>query len=241
MESEEQQPRGKGPAAALERSMAGMRTGAKVFLILVLSLLPLALIALFTTLQNTRAADEKARQQLHAVVEESSGLLANVLANHVAELHEGLAALEKNRADAPACTRVAGAFAALSDSGTRFAITDARGILLCGQNFTVSGTTVLQPGQVAAGLAGTGLTLRIGGRTGAGATAFYPVAALAALGRPNGFVPDYAAALVKGGGERLVLRALPSDGPLARRETQTADLGIDSLNLQMQMPSAPIT
>lgn len=241
MDSEEQQPRGPGPAAALGQRFGGMRTGAKVFLILVVSLLPLALIALFTTLQNTRAADEKARQQLHAVVEESSGLLANVLANHVAELREGLAALEKNRADAPACTRVAGAFAALADGGTRFAITDGRGILLCGQSFTVSGTAVLQPGQVAAGLAGNGLTLRIGGGTGAGATAFYPVAALAALGRPNGFVPEYGAALIKDDGQRLVLRALPSDGPLARRETQTADLGIDSLNLQMQMPSAPIT
>jgi two-component sensor histidine kinase len=240
MESEEQQPRGPGPAAALGW-MHRMRTGAKVFSILVLSLLPLALIALATTLSNTRTDDEKARQQLRAVVKESSGLLANVLANHVTELREGLGALEKNRADAPACTRVAGAFASLSTGGTRFAITDARGALLCGQVFTVSGAAVLQPGQVEAGLTDKGLTLRIGGGTGAGATAFYPVAALAALGRPNGVVPDYGAALVKDGGQRLVLRALPGDGPLARRETQTADLGVDSLNLQMQLPSAPIT
>jgi len=137
MEIDEQPPPGRSPAAALTRRLARLRTGAKVFLILVLSLLPLALIALFTTLQNTRAADEKARQQLHAVVEESSGLLANVLANHVAELREGLAGLEKNRADAAACTRVAGAFGALSESGTRFAITDARGSLLCGRRHSI--------------------------------------------------------------------------------------------------------
>lgn len=241
METEQQQPRGRVRAAALALRLGGMRTGAKVFTILTLSLAPLAAIALATTLSNTRSADEKARQQLHAVVEESSGLLANVLANHVAELREGMAALEKNRADAPACTRVAGAFASLSDGGTRFAITDARGVLLCGQAFTVSGVTVLQPGQIATGLTDKGLTLRIGGRSGGGATAFYPVTALAALGRPNGFVPEYSATLTKSDGERLVLRALANDGPLARRETQTADLGIDSLNLQMQMPSAPIT
>jgi two-component sensor histidine kinase len=239
MDSDQQQPPGASPAV-LEGWLGRMRTGAKVFSILMLSLLPLALIALFTTFSNTRAADEKARQQLHAVVEESSGLLANVLANHVAELREALSALEKNRADAPSCTRVAGAFAALADSGTRFAITDARGVLLCGQHFTVSGAAVLQPGQVQAGLIGSGLTLRIGGTAGASATAFYPVGALAALGRPSGFVPEYGSALVKDNGGRLVLRALASEGPLARRETQTADLGVDSLNLQMQMPSAPI-
>ncbi|MES2441819.1 MAG: histidine kinase dimerization/phosphoacceptor domain -containing protein [Pseudomonadota bacterium] len=240
MEKDDQQPRGPGPAAALARRLSGMRTGAKVFFILVLSLLPLALIALFTTLQTTRAADNEARARLHAAVEESSGVLANVLANHVAELREGLAALEKDRADAPSCTRVAGAFAALADSGTRFAITDARGTLLCGQRFTVTGAAVLQPGQVEPGLAGSGLTLRIGGSAGGTAAAFYPIDALAALGRPSGFVPDYGSALIKDGGGRLVLRAL-AGGPLDRRETQDAELGVDSLKLQMQMPAAPIT
>jgi len=47
--------------------------------------------------------------------------------------------------------------------------------------------------------------------------------------------------VIKDGGDQLVLRALPNGGPLARRETQTADLGVDSLKLQMQIPSAPIT
>src|SRR5258707_818575 len=114
METEEQQPRGNRPAAMLERSMAGMRTGAKVFLILVLRLPPLALTALSPPLKNPRAADEKARQQPQAVVEESWGLPANVPANNVAERRGGLAALEKTRPDAPACTRVAGAFAQLA-------------------------------------------------------------------------------------------------------------------------------
>src|SRR5690606_34137382 len=113
----------------------------------------------------------------------SSGVLANVLANHVEELREGLASLEINAGDAPSCTRVAGAFASLADGGTRFAIANRRGDLLCGQGLGGAVASVLQPGQVEAKLAPEGLTLRVAGQTGATAMAFYPVAALAALGR----------------------------------------------------------
>ena len=238
MEEEDQTPRGTGPAALLTRiegALSRMPTGAKVFSILVLALSPLALIALFTTMQNTRSADEEARKRLRSAVEESSGVLANIFANHVVELREGLSALERDHGDAPSCTRVAGAFAALIDQGTRFAITDERGELLCGQRLTVTGAALLSPGQVRANLIDEGLVLRIGGQAGATATAFYPVTSLAALGRPNGFVPEYGAALSKDGGERLVLR------PLSRRETMDADLGVDGVKLSMAMLGAPIT
>jgi two-component sensor histidine kinase len=244
MEDDEQEPRGKGPAGLLARIEAGMGrmpTGAKVFSILVLALSPLALIALFTTLRNTRAADEDARQRLRSAVEESSGVLANVLANNVVELREGLAALERDHGDAPSCTRVAGAFASLIDGGTRFAITDDRGDLLCGQRVTVSGAAVLGRGEVRTELIEQGLVLRIGGQKGATATAFYPVEALATLGRPNGFVPEYGAVLTKGRGQSLVLRSIASEGPLARRETMDANLGVDGLKLSMSMLGTPIT
>ncbi len=236
MEEDDPPPRPRGLAAALAR----LPTGAKVFLILVGALLPLALIALFTTLQTTRAADKEARQRLHAAVEQSSSVLANVLANHVSELREGLAAIEKQPNDAPACTRLAGAYAALTQGGTRFAILDRRGHLLCGQQFSIDKAVVLHPGQIDSLLLANGLALRIGGETGASATAFYPVGALATLGRPSGFVPDYGAALIKGD-NRLQLRALDGEGPLDRRETMHAPLGVDSIELQMSMPGAPIT
>ncbi|MEI9852058.1 MAG: hypothetical protein WDN24_15800 [Sphingomonas sp.] len=128
---------------------AWLPTGAKVFLILVWALLPLALIALFTTLQTTRTADAEARARLRTAATESSGVLASMLANHIVELREGVAALESDRADAPGCTRVAGAFAALADTGTRFAITDRGGELLCGQRFSIAGASMLAPNQVA--------------------------------------------------------------------------------------------
>ncbi|MDF7775750.1 histidine kinase dimerization/phosphoacceptor domain -containing protein [Sphingomonas sp. AOB5] len=235
MEKLDLPPLGQGPAAAFAR----MPTGAKVFLILVGALLPLALIALFTTLQTTRSADEEARARLNAVVKESSGVLANVLANHVGELREGLAALERDRGDAPSCTRLAGAFASLSEGGTRFAITDGRGAVLCGQRLAITGVAVLKPGEVDAALVDKGLALRVGGQSGASATAYYPVAALATLGRPSGFVPEYGSALVKADGGSLTLRTL-GDGPLTRRETMRAQLGVDDLILQMSMPGAPI-
>lgn len=243
MKDDDLEPRAKGLAALrvrIEAALKRMPTGAKVFSILVLALSPLALIALFTTLQNTRAADEEARNRLRSAVEESSGVLANMFANHVAELREGLAALERDHGDAPSCTRVAGAFAALTEQGTRFAITDDRGALLCGQRLTVTGAAVLNPGEVQATLIEDGLVLRIGGSTGATATSFYPVSSLAALGRPNGFVPEYGASLATGT-QRLMLRTLANEGPLSRRETMDADLGVAGLRLMMSMLGAPIT
>ena len=241
MESDDHEPRANGLAARLASMMARMPTGAKVFAILGIALLPLALIALFIALQNTRTADEEARRRLRSAVEESSGVLANVLANNVVELREGLSALEADHGDAPSCTRIAGAFASLIDGGTRFAITDERGDLLCGQRVTVSGATAMGRDQVRAELIAQGLVLRISGRRGATATAYYPVDALATLGRPNGFVPEYGAVLTTGRGRNLELRAIASEGPLQRRETMDADLGVDGLKLSMSMLGTPIT
>lgn len=241
MESDDQEPRADGLAAKLSSMLARMPTGAKVFAILVLALLPLALIALFTTLQNTRAADEEARGRLRSAVEESSGVLANILTNNAEELREGLAALEADHGDAPSCTRVAGAFASLVEGGTRFAITDDRGDLLCGQRIKVSGAALLERDQVRAELIPQGLVLRITGRKGSTATAFYPVETLATLGRPNGFVPEYGAMLTSERGQTLELRAIAGGGALARREMMDADLGVDGLKLVMSMLGTPIT
>ncbi len=234
MDSPEQEPRARTPAAALAR----MPTGAKLFLILLGSLLPLALIALFITLQTTRHADREARERLRIAAEESSGVIANVLANHVGQLNQTLAALEANPEDAPACTRLAGTFAA--SPGARFAVADQRGRLLCGQRFAIAGGEVLTPNQVSATLLDHGMTLRIAGSSGNSATAYYPASALAVLARPSGFVPEYGAALVEGG-SRLVLRQLAGGGPLDRRETTRSALHVDDVELEMTVPATPIT
>lgn len=234
MEISEQEPRARGPAAALAR----MPTGARVFLYLIAFLLPLALIALFTALQSARHSDNEARTRLHAAASESSGVVRGVLVNHVGQLAQALDALEVNPHDAPACTRLAGTFA--TAAGARFAIADASGRILCGQSFTVPGATILQPRQVRVGIVDEGMTLRIGGMRGGIASAFYPTETLSALAQPSGFVPEYGAALIRQG-DRLELRALKGLGPLDRRETIRDDLNIDGLRLEMSMPATPIT
>jgi two-component sensor histidine kinase len=229
MDSTDLEPRARGPAAALAR----MPTGAKVFLILVGALLPLALIALFTTIRTTQTADTEARARLHAIVDESSGIVENALSNQVSQMSRTLAALEQDPQDAPSCTQLAGSFAA--QGNVRFAIADQRGRIVCGQRFSLPAAPAVR-----ASFLDDGLAIRIGGALGMSATAWYPVSALSALARPSGFVPDYGASLVRDG-ERLVLRHLDASGPLGRRETARSDLSLDNLALQMSVPGAPIT
>ncbi len=237
MATSDQKPRDTGPAAM----MARMPTGAKLFLILSCALLPLALIALFTTLRTTRLADVEAQARLNAAAQESATVLETFLANHVQGLRQALGALERDPADAPACTRLQGNFAGIAASGAQFAITDRNGRILCGTQFSVAGADILEPGDVRAGIVpGSGLTLRTAGAAGGTATAFYPTRSLAALARPSGFVPDYGAALVKPDGERLQLRALDNT-TLETRGAVRSNLGIDGLFLEMKMPGAPIT
>jgi two-component system, sensor histidine kinase PdtaS len=245
MATDPQEPGKTGPVEALRvrlaDALAGLPTGAKVFLILVGALLPLALIALFTTLQTSREADRDARARLHAAAEESSGVLASALANHVPELRDAVYALEQDAGDAASCTRMLGAYGALNQAGVRVALLGRRGELLCGQRFTVAGQPrTLGAGQIDARLADNGLVLQIGGARGGIAMAFYPTAALATLVRPSGFVPEYGATMIKGD-SRLVLRTLPGEGPLDRHEELRTDVGVDGLALEMTMPGAPIT
>lgn len=231
-----QQPLSHGVAAALAR----MHTGARLFLYLIVFLSPLALIALFTTIQSTRTATTEARERLQALTEESAGTVQSVLANHIAQLTEGLNALEANPRDVTACTRMAGTFGGQGPDAARFAVRNGAGKILCGQAFAVSDVAVLQPAQLRANLVADGLSLRLGGDDGASATVFYPVAALNMLARPNGFVPEYGLDLLKGD-DRLQLRNLPSAGALDRREKVLAELDVDSLILEMSIPGAPIT
>ncbi|MDT8757338.1 histidine kinase [Sphingomonas psychrotolerans] len=234
MNSPDLESRARGPAAALAR----MPTGAKVFLILVGALLPLALIALFTTIQTTRTADTEARARLNAIADESSGVVENALTNEAGQMAETLAALERNPRDADSCVRLANSFA--THGSVRFAIADAQGRVLCGQRFILPPVTKVRSGETRASLLADGLVVRIGGNAGLTATSWYPVSVLSALARPGGFVPDYSAALVRKG-ERLALRDLNAAGPLGRRETARSDLSLDGLALEMVVPGPPIT
>ncbi|RYD63907.1 MAG: HAMP domain-containing protein, partial [Sphingomonadales bacterium] len=215
-----------------------MQTGAKLFLILVGALLPLALIALFITIQTTRTANDQSRERLRAMAEESSGTVYTVLSSHIAQLGQGLAALEANPADSLACNRMAGTFG--SQGSARFAIIDGAGKVLCGERFTVAGAAVLSPSQLRAKIVDKGVSIRIGGHEGASAVAYYPADLLNTIARPNGFVPEYGLDLIAGD-DRLRLRDLAGTGPLDRRETVRTDLDLDGLAIEMSVPGTPIT
>src|SRR3546814_11845338 len=55
---------------AVASRLAGLPTGAKLFLILSAALLPLAIIAVVATLQTNRTADEEVRAQLRVAAAE---------------------------------------------------------------------------------------------------------------------------------------------------------------------------
>lgn len=219
--------------------LAHLPTGAKVFVILVGALLPLALIALATTMKTSGDANREAERRLQATAEESSGVLTATLKGHIPELRDALKALESDAGDAAACTRLLGAYAALDPMGVRVAIIGPRGDLRCGKAFAIAGAQVLAPNQIDTSLTESGLVIQIAGEEGGTANAFYPTLALAALVRPSGFVPDYGAALTRRG-SRLVLRTLPGEGPLSRRDETSARLGVGGLSLEMAMPGAQL-
>ncbi len=221
-----------------------MPTGTKLFLILSAALLPLAIIAMYATLQTTRIADQEMRARLRVAASEASRALAIELIGDMTALRVTLNALEGDPADSPSCARVQGVFAQQAAAGARFEIEDASGNRLCGTDIRLPASRpTAENGRVAATiLPDNGLLLTIAGdRRRSRATAFFPVAMLRDLAEPSGFVPAYGAELHRDGEQRLFLQTLdPTDGP-DRRDTLALGLGIDDLTLSMSIRSAPIT
>lgn len=222
------------PIAAIAR----MPTGAKVFLILSAGLLPLALIAFFASLQTTRIADQEVRGQLRVAIAESVRALRSELAWEMRELRGALPAT----IGAPAnCGRLAGVFEPQAMNGVRYALLDANRRLLCGTPVPPASPQPPAPGTAQFHLLPeSGMQIEITGPTGHIARAFFPTDFLAASAEPSAMTRDYGIVLTDNG-QALALRRLASTGPLERRESQQADLGVQGLALEMTVASAPIT
>lgn len=230
--------------ASAPASMIRWPTGAKLFVILSIALLPLAVIAVFATLRITQIADMEARAALRVAAAESSRALAIELVGDMTALRAAVDSLETDPQDAPSCARVQGVFARQIANGTRFAVFNARGRLLCGSQF--------QGGRRIAGMArdeavsarivaNEGLLLGVVGRSrDVTAAAFFPADFLAELSRPSGFTPAYSATLEREG-ETLPLETLPRESAFERREASISDLGVGELKLAMEVRTAPIT
>lgn len=233
------------PALAAGRAdfIARWPTGAKLFLILSIALLPLALIAIFATLRVTQIADTELRSHLRVAAAEASRAIAIELVGDMTALRVAVDALNADRGDAPSCARAKGVFARQSAAGTSFVILDRRGRPICGEPFEGAAAFARQsPSAVVSAriVERRGLMLRIAGRSnGVTAAAYFPAPFLAQISRPSGFAPDFGSTVTLGD-ERLELDQLRRESALERRESVRNELGIAGLILDMQVRSAPI-
>jgi two-component sensor histidine kinase len=232
-----------GDVAATPSSIERWPTGAKVFLILSVALLPLAVIAIFATLQTTRTFNDEARARLRLAAAESSRSLAIELGGDMTALRATAAALGRDRADAASCARVQGVFAQQFAAGARMTVLDRAGRPLCGTPFPEARRPLrMAPGSDVGTrvVEAQGILLAVeDGATGTRGVAMFPTEFLSRLSRPSGLNVAYAAALVDG--ERLVLSTIEPGRALERRESIRTPLGIGGLVLEMQIPSTPIS
>ncbi|MEG3179475.1 sensor histidine kinase [Sphingomonas sp. LT1P40] len=222
------------PLAAVAR----MPTGAKVFLIISAAMLPLALIAFFASIQTTRIADQEVRGRLRVAIAEAARALRSELAYELRELRGALPAVA---GAVPNCGRLAGVFEPQAANGIRYAMMDPDGRLLCGVPIPPASGERVAGGAIDLRLiADTGAQIEVAGATGHIARAFFPTAFLAASAEPSAMARDYGITL-SGPEQSLVLRSLTATGALDRREEQQVDLGVQGLQLEMAVASAPIT
>jgi len=219
---------------------AGLGTGAKAFLILSAALLPLALIAMFAALQSGRTGENSARAQLRVAAAESSRRLAIEMAGDTNAMRSTLAILARDPVNAPSCARLSGVFAPQYAAGTRFAVYDARGTLVCGTAIDTAGLNVPRGSMQAAIVRNRGLLIGIGGVRRENAFVLFPAAFLEEISRPTGFTTDHGARLTLDG-QSLTLRQLDAGGPLDRRQRVTTPIGVDDLALEVTVPSSPFT
>jgi two-component sensor histidine kinase len=233
-------PTAASPPAETEGLFGRLPTGAKLFLILSVALMPLALIAVFAAMQTTRMADLENRAKLRVATAEAARTLGIEIAGDMGALRTALLALESDPADAPSCARTRGVFARGAASGVKFAVVDGSRTVRCGVPLPNRQVIPTGSGIGVEIVRGQGLLLSVAGRAPqARGIAFFPSAFLAEIARPSGLSDDYAATLELNGDE-LVLRA-PGDGPFKRRDRSEESTGVGGLTLAMAIPSTPIT
>ena len=230
------------PTEPRRRSLLGrLPTGAKLFIILSGALLPLALIAIFATLQTTRLADAEARARLRIAATESARALSIELTGDMTALRVATMALATDTADAPSCARAQGVFAQQVYAGARFEISDRFGHLLCGERLPPSNRQVTSAPIVAAIVPHQGVVLSIAAPArGLSASAFFPQSFLTRIGQPTSRATTFSSALIL---DDAMLELEPEEpGALLRRmDSMRTELGIGGLALRTGVRSAPIT
>jgi two-component system, sensor histidine kinase PdtaS len=223
--------------------LARLPTGAKLFLLLSVGLLPLALIAITATLQTTRAADADKLARLQVVSSESAHVIAAELVADMTALNAAAHALARAPDDAASCALAQLVFDQRPAGRARFAIADRSGRVLCGAALPAVAPVARGPRDAIETtiVPGQGLLLALPlSRTGFTAHAFFPSAMLARLARPVSQSITFSRSLTAGDAS-LALDPLPNSGPLDRLERVRTALGIDGLVLNTTVRRAPVT
>jgi two-component sensor histidine kinase len=230
------------PHRRIAPAIGRLTTGAKLFLIISAALLPLALIAVFATLQTTRLADAEARARLRVTADESARAIAIELVGDMTALRVAVNALGTDPSDAPSCARAQGVFAQQSSAGTRFIIADRAGRALCGMPLPNPVALRGSDMPVAAAIVpGRGLLLAISGPNGSTtARAFFPREFLEEVGRPSTRASAFSSAIVLDE-DTLDLETIADERPLDRMETMRTEIGVAGLALRTSIRSAPVT
>ena len=235
---------GERAAGTMGARLARLPTGAKIFIILGVALLPFAVIAFFATLSTTRQAGQEAASQLRVAAQESSRNLSIELVGDMTALTSAMKALAADHGDTPSCARVQGVFAQQSTNGAGFMIVDAQNRLLCGAR--LPGTmpdTIPGGGSTGRIVRDKGVILAIADAGGqVRGAAYFPVGFLADIAKPSGFTADYEESLSsQDDNGRLLLRPLQADNPLDLYVPVRAGLGIGNLSVEMRMHTKVLT
>lgn len=210
-------------------------------LILSAALLPLALIALFATLQTSRTADIDLRARLRVAAIEASRGIGIELVGDMTALRVAMTSLTSDPANAPSCARVEGVFSQPASSGARFGIYAADGRLVCGTAIPVRMEGAPDAGGVRAQIVpDAGVVLDIRGVSESRAVAFFPAAMLREKAQPSGFVTPFESGIVHGDDTELGLTMLPPQSGFERLERVSIPLSIDDLAFTMAVRRAPI-
>lgn len=233
-----------GESQRTAQFVSRLPTGTRLFLILSAALLPLALIAVFASLQTGRTADQEVAARLRVATQEAARALSIELMGDMNAMRVSLIALGDDGSNAASCARLHGAFVSQQSRGARFRIVDRAGKTLCGDDDMPAHPITMPTTPDAVGVAllpGQGLILTItDSNSGAHGTAYFPSDMLSELVRPDSYLPSFSATIDRAG-ERLDLRTIPNLGPLSRTESAVAPLLIDQVKLVMRVRSAPIT
>ena len=218
-------------------------TGAKIFLILLASLLPFAIIAILATVSTTRQASMEAQSQLRVAAQESSRNLTIELVGDMAALATTMNALGTDHADAPSCARARGVFAQQIAAGAIFSIVDRGGRMLCGAPLPFAVPDAARGGTPTARVVpGQGIVLSIVAANGnLRGSAFFPTQFLTEIAKPTALGVDYAEKVRDGDGQDLVLHTLTRDNVLDGHSAVNVPLNVGDLTLTVSIRRNLIT